>query len=173
MDTSTDKVTKTYFLISEEEDMYKKGYFDYKDPQTGEMKRPENPTFAAPTSDNPCKWKFRFPEQFIHSTMPRSIEVHNITIATNPVEKGNAPGINILNNSVITGDIVMHSNFIKRDPYLKHTVMICNQMRTKFKKYAYLSSDQTFDVWFTSFSDPTWVAQADRTKFIIEMMLIY
>ena len=172
MSVSPNKVTKTYFLISEEDDLYNKHYFDYYD-QQGNLVKVTNPTFDAPNKDNPCKWVFRFPEQFIHSTQPRSIEVHNITIATNPVDNNNNGGVALLNNNVITGDIVMHSDFIKRDAYLKHTVMICNQMRTKFKKYAYTSPDQTFEVWFTSFSNPNWVAVADRTKFIIEMMLIY
>ena len=171
MTGTSSKVTKTYFLISEEDDLYHKGYFTQKD-ANGNVVKLKNPTFDNADKDNPCKWTFRFPEQFIHSTQPRSIEVHNITIATNPVEKDNN-GQALLKNKVITGDIVMHADFIKRDAYLKHTVMICNQMRTKFKKYAYTSPDQTFNVWFTSFSDPNWVAKASDTKFLIEMMLIY
>ena len=162
MSSTPTKVTKTYFLISEEDDLYTKGY--YKD---SEGKNLKNPTFEQNYDGHP-HWVFRFPEQFIHSVNPRSIEVHKVTLITN-----DANG----QNNTLVADILKHSSFIKRDSYLDGTVMICNQLRTKFKKYAYTSADQTFEIWFTSFlqgKDPgKWKAKPNQTKFIIEMMLIY
>ena len=166
------KVTKTYFLVSNEDGLYEKGYYKTTQPD-GSQKVLENPTKDYPNGQDengntvpkqPCRWTFRFPEQFIHSVNPRSIEVHKVTVATNTTGS---------TNSSITNDILMHASFIKRDPYLDQTVMIANEIRTKFKKYAYTSAEQTFDVWFTSFAVKNWFAEYGKTKFIIEMMLIY
>ena len=161
---SSTKVTKTYFLISQDDDLYKKGYFKNSDGTAL-----ENPTKNANSQniEKNGEWYFRFPEQFLQSTNPRSIEVHHITIATNLNQQQQQA------QKYMTGDIILHSDIVKRDPFLKHSVMICNQMRTKFKKYAYTSAEQIFKVWFTSFVEPTWKADYDQTKFIIEMMLIY
>ena len=163
----SNKVTKTYFLLSEEDDLYYKGY--YKDTKGNKI---DNPTKGVNDAKDgkPVngEWYFRFPEPFLQSTNPRSIEVHYITVATKKSD-----GSDLLNRESMTGDIIMHADFIKRDAYLKHTVMLCNQMRTKFKKYAYTSPDQIFKVWFTSFVDKNYRFAYDNTKFVIEMMLIY
>ena len=160
--TGATKVTKTYFLVSEKDDVYKKGIM--LNPNDGSN---TNPTMNNSKTSGHCKWTFRFPEEFIHSVNPRFIEVHNITLACNGVDSTSGAPTRIL------GDIMLHSSFIKRNDYLDKSVMICNQMRTKFKKYAYTSAEQTFDVWFTSFINPNWRAEFEKTTFIIEMMLIY
>lgn len=150
------KVTKTYYLISHEDDLYEKGY--YKDAKGNPL---PNPTKNDPNKNG--EWYFRFPEQFINSTNPRFIEVQMVS-SCNPVVNGG-------NN--MTGDIVFHTSFIKRDWYLDHACMIANQVRTKYKKYAYTSSEDTFRVWFTAFTNKAWVSSFKDTKFVIEMMLIY
>ena len=161
----SNKVTKTYFLLSEEDDLYYKGYY-----KTTKGEKIENPS-KGKDADGQTKngeWYFRFPEPFIHSTNPRSIEVHYITVATK-----DGSNDNVVQKESMTGDIILHADFIKRDAYLKNTVMLCNQMRTKFKKYAYTSPDQIFKVWFTSFVDKDYKFAYENTKFVIEMMLIY
>ena len=149
------KVTKTYYIISHKDDLYEKGY--YKD---ANGKTESNPTKG---KNENGKWYFRFPQEFINSTNPRSIEVQMVSTC-NPVVNGG-------NN--MTGDIVFHTSFIKRDWYLDHACMIANQVRTKYKKYAYTSSEEYFEVWFTSFTNDKWISKFDETTFVIEMMLIY
>ena len=162
----SNKVTKTYFLLSEEDDLYNKGY--YKDSKGNPLENPSKNKIDSEGKKANGEWHFRFPEPFIHSTNPRYIEVHYITVATKDAQNNN-----LVQKESMTGDIILHADFIKRDAYLKHTVMLCNQMRTKFKKYEYISPDQEFTVWFTSFVDKKYNFTYDNTKFVIEMMLIY
>ena len=112
-------------------------------------------------------YTFRFPPEFLHSTNPRSIEVHHAKVsAVDSTTK----------QMKIPNDIVLHADFIKRDAYLDHTVMLCNEVRTKYKKYAYYSKDQYYRIWFSLFTgkdaDEKKIPLAD-THFIIELMLIY
>ena len=108
-------------------------------------------------------WTFRFPEEFINSRQPKSIEVHQVKIIFR----------NVLRNAIETKDLILHSDIIKRDAYLDHSVMVCNETRTKYKKYAWNSPDKTFQVWFTSFVTPDKELDQDDADFMIEMMLIY
>ena len=109
-------------------------------------------------------WTYRFPEEFLNSVRPKSIEVHHVKFSTT-----NGIGTNILPN-----DVVLHSDFIKRDAYLDHSVMLVNEVRTKYKKYAYLSKDQLYTIWFSTFLDSkNQKIPTTNTHFIIELMLIY
>ena len=76
--------------------------------------------------DGQAYYTFRFPPEFLNSTNPRSIEVHHAKVSA--TDKSTS-AIKIPN------DIVLHADFIKRDAYLDHTVMLCNEVRTKYKKY--------------------------------------
>lgn len=108
-------------------------------------------------------WTFRFPEEFINSRQPKSIEVHQVKIIY----------LNDNRSSVEAKDVILHSDIIKRDAYMDHSVMVCNETRTKYKKYAWNAPDKTFQVWFTSFVTPSKVFEQDGIDFMIEMMLIY
>ena len=107
---------------------------------------------------------YRFPEEFINSTRPRSIEVHHCKVA-HPLNQNH--------QNIAANDIILHADFIKRDTYLDHSVMVCNETRTKYKKYAYTSPDQYFKIWFTSFTVPGFTFQYNAIHFFLELMLIY
>lgn len=135
-------------MLCEKDDQYKI--------MTGEV----NPTN---TADVNGRWWFRFPEQFITSKNRKWIEVHHVRISWQ----------NNIGGQEMTNDCVLHADFIKRDAYLDHTVMICNETRTKYKKYEYTSADQYFSIWFSSFANSRFNFAYGTTKFLIELMLIY
>ena len=152
------KQTKTYWIINEQDDLYNKGA--YRD-ENGKM-------IANPGSNHNAinaTWHFRFPEQFIQSTNRKWIVVQHALLS---YEDPQNPG-----RMLMSDDVILHSSFVKRDPYVDHAVMLCNEVRTKYKKYEYISHDTNFDIWFTSFSHDDWVFPYDSTKFFIELMLIY
>lgn len=101
---------------------------------------------------------FRFPEEFINSKNPRWIEVHHVKAIYNGNE---------------TKDLILHSDIIKRDAYLDRSVMVCNETRTKYKKYAFQTHDRTFTIWFTSFAQPDTAVDPNLLTFMAEIMLIY
>lgn len=103
-------------------------------------------------------YTFRFPEEFINSKNPRWVEVHHVKA----IYDGNE-----------TKDIILHSDIIKRDPYLDRSVMVCNETRTKYKKYAFQTHDRTFTLWFTSFAHPDTPLDSTKLTFMAELMLIY
>ena len=142
---------KTYFIINQGDDCYST-YFGDGQP---------NPRRGNPAVEG--RWYFRFPEEFLNSTNRKWIEVQHVAVSFKD------------NNGVMrmTNDIVLHSTFIKRDAFLENTVMICNETRTKYKKYEYTSNDKFFEIWFTSFTSPNFQVKYDDTTFIIELMLIY
>ena len=72
----------------------------------------------------------------------------------------------------MTNDVLRHASFIKRDAYLDHTVMLCNEVRTKYKKYEYTLADPEFKIWFTSFAETDYTFQFQNTKFFLELVLI-
>ena len=149
---------KTYVMICEKDDQY--GLIHIGANGGGEP----NPTIGQDANGNNQngRWWFRFPEQFITSKNKKWIEVHHVKISWNDG-----------NNQRMTNDCVLHADFVKRDAYLDHTVMVCNETRTKYKKYEYTSADQYFSIWFTSFANPNYKFDYSTTRFIIELMLIY
>lgn len=116
------------------------------------------PIVTTTTSQRVPIFTYRFPPEFINSKNPRSIEVHHVKMLYQNRE---------------TKDIILHSNIIQRDPYLDHSVMVVNETRTKYKKYAYTQNEQTFTIWFTSFSKPNTNINLNEISFMVEMMLIY
>ena len=168
-----DRTRKTYLMLDKTNALK----FEI-DPNTGRIVStyPETRTFytktvrndrgiavTTTTAHNTVCWTFRFPEEFINSRQPKSIEVHQVKIIYTDNNR----------HAKETKDIILHSDIIKRDAYLDHSVMVCNEIRTKYKKYAWNSVDKTFQIWFTSFSDPTKEFNEDELDFMIEMMLIY
>ena len=158
------KQTKTYWIITDDDDLYRNGY--YKDQNgvgiinpTGDPNNPNGPQNA--------HWYFRFPEQFIQSTNRKWIVVQHALVS---YEDRNNP-----NSMLMTNDVILHSSFVKRDPYVDHAVMLCNEVRTKYKKYEYTSHDPNFEIWFTSFAADNFQFKYDhsKTQFFIELMLIY
>ena len=150
------KQTKTYWIITEKDDLYLNE--KYKD-RNG--KGQPNPTKGQSTVNG--KWYFRFPEQFIQSTNRKWIVVQHALLSYQNSES----------EMKMTDDVILHSSFVKRDPYVDHAVMLCNEVRTKYKKYEYISHDPNFEIWFTSFAKDGFVFPYDTTKFFIELMLIY
>ena len=110
------------------------------------------------TAVNNAAFTFRFPQEFINSTNPRWIEVHHVKA---------------LYNGNDMKDLILHSDIIRRDPYLDHSVMVVNEVRTKYKKYAYTLREPTFTIWFTSFKEPGIPIDPDNITFMVELMLIY
>ena len=132
------------------------------------MTRTQNPSTKIWTdtfgSTETAYFMFRFPEEFLTSTKPRSIEVHHCRAQYMDKVSGDWKQ---------TNDIMLHADFIKRDTSLDHTVMICNETRTKYKKYAYNSTDETFGIWFTFIGKPEIPFEFNFTDFVLELMLIY
>ena len=165
------KQTKTYWIITQDDDLYKNGY--YKDMNGVGI---QNPTWDPnnPFDPNtPGRWYFRFPEQFIQSTNRKWIVVQHVLESHYPRQANNLDIPNLNAERVMTDDMILHSSFVKRDPYVDHAVMLCNEVRTKYKKYEYTSHDPYFEIWFTSFAEPDFKSYYDDTKFFIELMLIY
>lgn len=157
MSGSQPKQTKTYWIITQDDDLYNQGY--YKDSNGQAI---ENPTKGSSTTNG--KWYFRFPEAFIESTNRKWIVVQHVLESHSRSSTG---------GMIMTDDVLLHSSFIKRDPYLDHTVMLCNEVRTKYKKYEYVSGSYEFEIWFTSFAQDNFVFPFDSTRFFLELMLIY
>ena len=165
MRTSPPKQTKTYWIITQDDDLYKNKKFKTYDTDGTTLKEIDNPT--ADTDTNGV-WYFRFPEPFIQSKNRRWIVVQHVLEAHNEDDGNYKQG-----GMEMTNDVLLHASFIKRDAYLDHTVMLCNEVRTKYKKYEYTSADPEFTVWFTSFAESDFKFTYQRTRFFIEMMLIY
>ena len=149
---------KTYVMLCEKDDQYEILHIGANggEPNPSTIQDPQ--THQLPNA----RWWFRFPEQFITSKNKKWIEVHHVKISW-------ADG----QGQHITNDCVLHADFVKRDAYLDHTVMVCNETRTKYKKYEYTSPEQYFSIWFTSFANPGYKFDFSTTRFIIELMLIY
>lgn len=107
--------------------------------------------------NNAC-FTYRFPDEFINSKNPRWIEVHHCKVVY---------------NGHMYADIILHSDIIKRDGYLDRSVMVVNETRTKYKKYAFTTHDTEFTIWFTNFTAPTTAIDKDNLRFMVELMLIY
>lgn len=159
---------KTYFIVNQDDDIYT------VDRETGKSsahnptsKDSEDKTSWENNEQPNGRWTFRWPEEFLNSTNRKWIEVHHVYIAWKEVGAPAATRVQMTNDSIL------HSDLVKRDAYLDHTVIVCNETRTKYKKYEYCSPDKTFSVWFSSFANPKFKFDYDNTKFIIEMMLIY
>ena len=166
------KQTKTYWIITEKDDLYNQGYF--KDQAGQGIRNPtdapyNNPINAANAPNG--RWTFRLPEQFIQSTNRKWIVVQHV-LESYTARQNN--GVPLANGQLkMTNDVILHSSFVKRDPYVDHAVMLCNEVRTKYKKYEYTSHDPYFEIWFTSFADDQFRFYYGDTKFFIELMLIY
>lgn len=165
------KQTKTYWIITEKDDLYEQQY--YKDQAGKPLANPTRREDIQHVQDRPNgHWYFRFPEQFIQSTNRKWIVVQHV-LESHPDRDD---GGNELDARVMTDDIILHSSFVKRDPYEDHAVMLCNQVRTKYKKYEYTSHDPNFEIWFTSFAvenPKDFKLYQKSTRFFIELMLIY
>ena len=161
MRTSAPKQTKTYWIITQDDDLYTNGKFKNADGTDTQ----KNPTNDGSTSTNGV-WYFRFPEAFIQSKNRKWIVVQHVLEAHNQDNKTQG-------GMEMTNDVLLHASFVKRDAYLDHTVMLCNEVRTKYKKYEYTSADPEFTIWFTSFAQSDFVFPFSTTKFFIELMLIY
>ena len=160
-------VRKTYMMLSETNseiyDIDKDGHIIREYPTTHttiNVKKEKAGTSIKKTSTavENAAYTFRFPQEFINSTNPRWIEVHHVkTIYAEYDPK----------------DLILHSDIVRRDAYLDHSIMVCNEVRTKYKKYAYTLRDETFTIWFTSFAHPETPVNPNTLKFMVELMLIY
>ena len=165
---STVKQTKTYWIITEKDDLYNQGY--YKDEDGEKLSNPTRDETQNYASKKNGRWYFRFPEQFIQSTNRKWIVVQHV-LESHPHQKDT--GEEELSQFDMTNDVILHASFVKRDPYIDHAVMLCNEVRTKYKKYEYTSHDPNFEIWFTSFAVDKYKFYQNTTKFFIELMLIY
>ena len=163
MRTSEPKQTKTYWIITQDDDLYETGKF-----MDASGTAQTNPTKDGTTTTNGV-WYFRFPEAFLQSKNRKWIVVQHVLEAHNADENNNFTQ----GGMEMTNDVLLHASFVKRDAYLDHTVMLCNEVRTKYKKYEYTSSDPNFTIWFTSFAQSNFVFPYSTTKFFLELMLIY
>ena len=80
----------------------------------------------------------QFPVDFVSSTNKRFIEVHPPYITR--LRTG---------DNAFPKNILLHADFIQRDWYCDHAICFCNEARTKYKKYEYKGSNDTFNLWFT------------------------
>ena len=80
----------------------------------------------------------QLPVDFVNSTNKRYIEVHPCYIerTQKDVDK-------------MEKAILMHGDFVWRDAYIDHALCICNEWRTKYKKYEFRSNSDTMKLWFT------------------------
>ena len=79
----------------------------------------------------------KFPIEFMNSTNKKYIEVFPPYISgSKKIEE-------------FPDKVYMHADFILRDFYLDHAVCLCNSFRTKYKKYEYKGTKDTFRIWFT------------------------
>lgn len=109
--------------------------------------------------DVPCAlFTYRFPDEFISSRNPRWIEVHHCKA---------------IYDGHMYADMILHSDIIKRDAYLDRSVMVVNETRTKYKKYAFTTHDTEFTIWFTNFTSPKTAIEKEKLRFMVELMLIY
>ena len=104
-------------------------------------------------------YTFKFPQEFIDSKNKRWVEFHHAKVTYDKDED--------------TKELVLHSDIIQRDPYLDHSVMVINEVRTKYKKYEYTQHNDTFTIWFSSFKTPKGNVLPENVRFMVEMMLIY
>ena len=77
-----------------------------------------------------------FPEAFVNSTNPRSIEVQCCHFTYN-------------HNTSLRPHWTMHCSFVQSDPYLDKATITTNETRTKFKTYPYKGCQDTFKIWFS------------------------
>ena len=162
------KQTKTYWIITQKDDLFECGY--YKDENGKAIKNPTKSEDTVPIAQRPNgRWFFRFPEQFIQSTNRKWIVVQHV-LESHPKQDS---GIEYPDEKQMTNDVILHSSFVKRDPYVDHSVMLCNEVRTKYKKYEYTSHDTNFEIWFTSFAKDDFKFLNPSCHFFIELMLIY
>ena len=168
MRTAEPKQTKTYWILTQDDDLYKNSKYKTWD-ANGNESAEVNPT----STDNTVNgvWYFRFPDAFIHSKNRKWIVVQHVIESHNQTASDSDSDTS--GGMEMTNDVLLHASFIKRDAYLDHTVMLCNEIRTKYKKYEYTSSDPEFTIWFTSFANENFVFSYEKTRFFIELMLIY
>ena len=88
----------------------------------------------------------QYPIDFVCSTNPRYIEVHPCYI-----EKDSTA--NILPDKLIAG-IMMHGDFVERNAYQDHALLMCNERRSKYKKYQIRGCRDSFRLFFTD-HDPS------------------
>ena len=100
-----------------------------------------------------------FPEAFVNSTNPRSIEVQCCHFRYN--HNGSEP------------KLTMHCSFVQSDPYLDKATITTNETRTKFKTYLYKGCQDTFKIWFSggkTINEPEeYILTQDPHKFIDEI----
>ena len=77
-----------------------------------------------------------FPEAFVNSTNPRSIEVQCCHFTYD-------------HNTSVRPHWTMHCSFVQSDPYLNKGTITTNETRTKFKTYPYKGCQDTFKIWFS------------------------
>ncbi len=96
----------------------------------------------------------KLPDAFVFSRNPRFIHVLHCRC---------------IYGDHLVGDIEMHTNFIQRDDYFDAFCIYTNTILTKYKKYEYCGSKQTFDIWFTDMDGQP----VDVSKFKLELLLEY
>jgi hypothetical protein len=99
--------------------------------------------------------KTTFPPEFIASRNKRYIIVEQCKA--------------VLNDELV-GDVIMHADFIERNPFLDHSCCFVNEQPNKdTAKYEYKGYKRYFKVWFTNMKQEL----IEPEMFTLRLLLIY
>ena len=76
-----------------------------------------------------------------------------------------------LYNGKLVGDILVHADFVQRDPYLDHFICFTNTSDSQkyIAKYNYVGTKPEFRVWFTDMSGNN----INVDSFVLSLLLCY